>query len=128
MAAVWQSCMAVAVIAGVAACADIASNNGEQTGYQDASASIPFAGYQGRIRDWQDLGREAILIQEDTGDWYRAEFMGSCHNLPFAQTIGFVIDGSGEIDRFSSILVRGAGGTVEECWFSSFKQAPAPAE
>lgn len=96
------------------------------TTINDRAASIPFANYRGRIRDWRDLGREAMLLQTDTGNWYRATFMGSCHNLPFAETIGFVLDGTRQIDKFSSIVVRGAGGMVEECWFKSFEEVPAP--
>jgi len=98
----------------------------DDTRINGSPASIPFANFSGRIRDWRDLGREAMLIETDSGKWYRAQFMASCHNLPFAETIGFVLDGTYQIDKFSSIVVRGAGGMVEECWFKSFESVPAP--
>lgn len=90
------------------------------------SASIPFADLRGQIRDWRDEGRTAILIEGNSGQWYRAEFMSPCHGLPFTETIGFVLDGTNQVDKFGSIIVRSAGGMTEECWFKSFEKIPDP--
>ena len=90
------------------------------------SASIPFADLRGQIRDWRDDGRDAILIEGNSGQWYRAEFMSSCNGLPFSETIGFVMDGTRKVDKFGSIIVRSAGGMTEECWFKSFEKIPDP--
>jgi len=108
------------------AVAGSAGDSREGKALKDGNASIPFAGYSGRIRDWRAEGRYSILIQADSGQWYRAEFMSPCHNLPFTETIGFVLDARREIDKFGSIVVRGAGGLVEECWFKSFEKLPGP--
>jgi len=89
-------------------------------------AVIHFADFRGRIDDWREEGRDAILIKSDTGQWYRAEFMSPCHGLPFTETIGFALDGARQVDKFSSIILRGAGGLKEECWFKSFVEIPAP--
>ncbi|RMF07817.1 MAG: hypothetical protein D6763_11480 [Alphaproteobacteria bacterium] len=88
--------------------------------------AIPFADFRGQVRDWRSEGRNAILIESNTGQWYRAEFMSACHGLPFADTIGFVLDARSRVDRFGSIIVRGSGGIVDECWFKSFAEIPDP--
>jgi len=92
------------------------------------SASIPFADLRGQIRDWRNEGRNAILIEGNSGQWYRAEFMSPCHGLPFSETIGFVLDGTRQVDKFGSIIVRSAGGMTEECWFKSFEKIPDPSK
>lgn len=83
-------------------------------------AVIRFADYGG-IENWR-AGRDgSLLIEARNGNWYRATFHGSCHDLKFAQRIGFVTDVVGNLDKFSSILVDG-----RRCWFRSFEQIPDP--
>jgi hypothetical protein len=89
-------------------------------------AAIPFADFRGQIDDWREEGRNAILIKSSTGQWYRAEFMSPCHGLPFTETIGFPLDGTRRVDKFSSIILRGSGGLKEECYFKSFVEIPDP--
>ena len=66
---------------------------------------IPFANYGG-IRDWQADGDRALYIQGRNNRWYRAELLGACTDLPFAEHVGFVVEPSGEFDRFSAIVVH----------------------
>lgn len=87
-------------------------------------AVINFANFRGQINDWRAEGTKAIMIQSLDRKWYRAEFMAPCFGLPFTQTIGFVTDGLNQIDRFSSIVIRGH----ERCWFKSFEEVQAPAK
>ena len=83
-------------------------------------AVIRFADYGG-IENWR-AGRDgSLLIEARNGNWYRATFHGSCHDLKFAQRIGFVTDVVGNLDKFSSILVDG-----RRCWFRTFEQVPDP--
>lgn len=84
-------------------------------------AVIDFAQFRGRIKDWRAVGNDALLIEDSSGNWYRAEFMSPCHGLPFAEAIGFVTDATNQIDRFSSIMVR-----HERCWFRSFQRVEEP--
>lgn len=114
---------ALAAVVSVAIADDSGSTSKEDT---VSRASIPFADLRGQIRDWRDDGRDAILIESNSGQWYRAEFMSPCNNLPFAETVGFVLDGTRKVDKFGSILVRGAGNLNEECWFKSFKEIDDP--
>ena len=86
----------------------------------DRPASIPFADL-GNIRDWRAEGSDAILIESQRGNWYRATFFGPCLELPFAETIGFVTEPGGSLSKFSSII---AGG--DRCWFRSFEQVAPP--
>lgn len=69
-------------------------------------ARIPFANH-GTIRNWQADGDRALYLQADGGQWYRAELMGYCPDLNFADTIGFETLGTGDFDNFSNIVVRG---------------------
>ena len=75
----------------------------------------------GGIESWQADGNEAMRIEGRNRRWYRATFMGPCIGLRFADTIGFVTDSSGSLDRFSSILVEG-----ERCFFRTFEAIEAP--
>jgi hypothetical protein len=69
-------------------------------------ASIPFANSIG-INDYKADGNQALWIQDQRRNWYRAELMGSCTGLDFAQRIGFITRGTSTFDKFSQILVDG---------------------
>lgn len=85
-------------------------------------AEIPFA-KMGGIRDWQADGDRALYVQGRNQQWYRAELMGSCMDLPFVERIGFVIEPNGEFDRWSSIVVHG-----QECVLTSLTESGPPRE
>ena len=87
---------------------------------QQQRAAIHFADI-GNIHNWQAEGMDAILIQNDHKEWYRATFWSPCVNLPFATGVAFVTEFNGDLDSFSSILVEG-----ERCWFRSFDSVTAP--
>ncbi len=85
------------------------------------SAVLHFADLGG-IRDWRSADNgEAILIEGRRGQWYRATFFGRCTSLPFTDTIAFVTDATGDLDKFSAVLTAD-----ERCYFRSFERAPAP--
>ncbi|ARS27845.1 hypothetical protein KC8_11150 [Sphingomonas sp. KC8] len=69
-------------------------------------ASIPFVS-AGSIRDFRVVDRDTLYVQDIQRNWYRAELMAPCTDLPFAETIGFDVRGTNRFDRFSSVLVRG---------------------
>ncbi len=69
-------------------------------------ASIPFANHHG-IYSWRVVNTRTLLIQSESGAWYKATLMSSCFDLPFAERLGFHSNPDGSFDRFSSILVRG---------------------
>lgn len=86
-----------------------------------AEASIPFVNHGG-IRDWRDDGREAIYVQDQHRQWYRATLMSPCIDLPFANTIGFETRGTDRLDQFSALIVKG-----QRCHLQSLvKSAPPP--
>lgn len=83
-------------------------------------ARIAFAN-QGGISDWQPDGSRGIFVQDVHRQWYRAGFLTPCTDLPFADAIGFVTRGPDDLDKFSSILVRG-----RQCRFDNFVTSEGP--
>lgn len=84
-------------------------------------ASIPFAD-AGSIRNFRATNSETLYLQDLRRQWYRAEMMGPCTDLPFTEAIGYEVRGTGRFDRFSTIVVRG-----RECAISSLvKSGPPP--
>ncbi|NBC22186.1 MAG: hypothetical protein GVY21_01785 [Gammaproteobacteria bacterium] len=84
------------------------------------ATSIPFADL-GNIEDWRAEGHDAMLIESQRGQWYRATFYAPCYELPFAETVGFVTEPGGSLSKFSSIV---AGG--QRCWFKTFEKTAPP--
>ena len=81
---------------------------------------IPFANYGG-IKNWSADGDSGLYIQGRNNRWYRAALFGPCIDLPFAERVGFVVEPSGEFDRFSAILVRG-----HQCTLRSLTESAGP--
>lgn len=83
-------------------------------------ASIPFVNHGG-IRDWRADGTDTLYVQDRGRNWYRAELLGPCLDLPFAQAIGFETRGVDRFDRFSTVRVRG-----ERCAVTSLVKSDPP--
>ncbi|GAB4143208.1 MAG: hypothetical protein Tsb0016_12100 [Sphingomonadales bacterium] len=94
----------------------IAAATPAQAGGEGQRASIPFADL-GNIRDWRAYGDDILYVESVTGQWYQAEVFGPCLALPFAETIAFVTEPDGSLDKFSSIWVDG-----DRCFFRSFEK------
>jgi hypothetical protein len=84
-------------------------------------ASIAFADH-GSIQTWQADSDQAVYVQGDNHQWYHATLMGPCLDLRFAEAIGFETRGTGNFDRFSTLIVRGQRCQVQ----SVVKSAPPP--
>ncbi|MHB1207749.1 MAG: DUF6491 family protein [Rhodospirillaceae bacterium] len=70
-------------------------------------ARIPFVQYGG-IRDWRTANDQEVFIQDSGRRWYRAELMGPCNGLEFANGVRFLpSDSAGTFDRFSWIVANG---------------------
>jgi hypothetical protein len=84
-------------------------------------ATIPFVNHGG-IRDWHPDGLEALYIQDAQGRWYHATLMGPCFDLNGTEAVAFLTRGPDQLDKYSSISVRG-----RRCPFSSLvTSAPPP--
>jgi len=81
---------------------------------------IHFADLNG-IDDWRVASDGSLLIEGRNKRWYRATFFGACSGLRFASAIGFVTESTGDLDRFSSILVDG-----ERCYFRTLERIEPP--
>ena len=83
-------------------------------------AVIHFADLNG-IESWKPESADAILVEGRNHSWYRARFFGPCFGIQSTESIGFVTDPTGNLDRFSSILVDG-----QRCFFASFDRVDPP--
>ncbi|MFO1503569.1 MAG: DUF6491 family protein [Steroidobacteraceae bacterium] len=87
-----------------------------------AEVSIPFVDHR-NIRDWQADKRDGLWIQDQRRNWYYARLMSPCIGLDFALSIGFDTGrGSGQLDKFSSIIVPREG----RCQITSLTRSDAP--
>jgi len=110
---------ALAALIGLAVAAPAFSAAPASTPAQ-REASIPFVG-SGSIRNWRPLDRDTLYVQDVHRRWYRAELIGPCIDLPYAETIGFDVRGTNRFDRFSSVIVRG-----QHCAVSSVVASDPP--
>jgi hypothetical protein len=88
---------------------------------QSPEARLPFANHHG-IWDWQADGTRGIWVQGSNRKWYYGKFMGPCEGLNFATGVGFVTEVSGDLDRWSSVVVR----HEMPCRFTSFTASDGP--
>lgn len=72
----------------------------------EKQASIPFVNHGG-VRNFEAVGNETLYIEDQHRRWYRADLMGFCRDLGFAQRIGFETRGPDTLDRFGTLIVRG---------------------
>ena len=85
-----------------------------------AEDQIDFADLGG-IRSFRPDGDVGIYIEGRNQQWYHAGFFRRCPELKFNESIGFVVEPTGQLNRFSSILVDG-----DRCYFRSFEPVPEP--
>lgn len=83
-------------------------------------AKIVFPNY-GAIRNFEADGNDGIWFEDRQRRWYYAELFGPCHDLDFANAIGFDTGGTPQFDKFSSIIVRG-----QKCQLMSLLTAEKP--
>jgi len=81
--------------------------------------SIPFPGF--RIRNFRAESRDVVLLEDQGHNWYRAELIGLCQDLPFTQAIGIDTRGSSSFDRFSAIIVG-----RDRCQLTSLTRSEKP--
>lgn len=92
------------LIAGFAMLVAIPAHGANVPG-RPREASIPFVNMRS-IEDWRADGDSALYIQDIHRKWYHATLMGSCVDLPFAETIGIETRGIDTLDHFGTIIVR----------------------
>ena len=79
--------------------------------------------YRSRIRNWSAPNDHTVIMVADDGTRYRAETMGPCQGLDFANRVAFVNRGGfQQIDRFSTVEL----GDGTRCSFQSFDKLKAP--
>jgi Family of unknown function (DUF6491) len=83
-------------------------------------AKIVFPNY-GAIRNFEADGNDGVWFEDLQRRWYYAELFGPCHDLDFANAIGFDTRSAPHFDRFSTIIVRG-----QKCQLMSLLTAEKP--
>lgn len=116
----WIAAMLSVAATGLAQANEAGASEPRARAPASAEARIPFVNHGG-INDWRADGSDAIYIQDNHRQWYRATFMGSCIDLPFAEVIGIETRGGDTFDRFGTVIVRG-----HRCAVSSFVKSDAP--
>ena len=85
-----------------------------------ANDRIDFADLGG-IRDYRPDGDQGIYVEGRNRQWFYADFFSPCRELEFNDRVGFVVEPTGGLNQFSSILVGG-----EQCYFQTFKRVEKP--
>jgi hypothetical protein len=117
-----KSATVLALGAAAALCAGTVAAEDKPAPVHAVEASIPFVDHN-NIRDWQADKMEGIWIQDQRRNWYYAKLLSPCIGLDWALSIGFVTGGgSGQLDKFSSILVPDEG----RCQITSLTRSEAP--
>ena len=88
-------------------------------------AAIAFANHGG-VNDWKADGTKGLWVQDRSRQWYYAELMGPCFGLNFANTLGFVTEPDGALNRRSSIILKDASSHELRCQFQTFDRSPGP--
>ena len=89
---------------------------------EERPVSIPFANL-GSVRDFRVVSDDVLLIEGTGHRWYRATLFGPCIGLRQAESLAFVTEPGGALDRFSAIYVEG-----RRCTFRTFERTEAPAK
>jgi hypothetical protein len=77
-----------------------------------------------RIRNWSAPDDKTLIVESVDGTKYKAELLGTCFGLNFANRLAFQNRGGfNQIDRFSGVVLP--DGT--RCSFSSFEEIITPA-
>ena len=95
--------IAVLAAALAAPAAAAPQSPGEPGAHRAEEVRIPLPGF--RIRNFRAESRDVVWLEDRSRNWYRAELIGPCFDLPFAQAIGIDTRGSSNFDRFSAIVV-----------------------
>lgn len=93
------------------------ANASEESNTPQERAVIHFADLGG-IKNWRAVGDDTLEIEGRNGDWYQVELWSHCYGLRSANSIAFVTEPNGDLDRFSSIYV----GRGERCQFKTFER------
>jgi hypothetical protein len=94
----------------------------------EAATSAPVAASNAqlprfRIKDWSAPNDHTVIVVADDGTRYRAETLGPCLGLNFANRLAFVNRGGFEqVDRYSSVVL----GDGTHCALQSFDKLQAP--
>jgi hypothetical protein len=109
----------ISILAAALATPALAAPPRQTEGARGEEVRIPFPRF--RLRDFRAYSRDVVYLEDRNRNWYRAEVMGPCLDLPFAHAIGIDPRGSSSFDRFSTLVVGG-----ERCQLVSLTRSEKP--
>jgi hypothetical protein len=116
------------IVAGLALAGCATHRPASESRYDDASViskprlDAELMSY--RIRNWSAPNDHTLILEGADGQQYRAETLGPCFGLAYANRVGFANRGGFQaIDRFSSVVLP--DGT--RCAFQNFSKVVSPA-
>ena len=114
-------CIVMTVGAAVAAgAADEAATVPNTAAAPASEATLSFA--RSNVWNWEADGDKGIWVQGIGREWYYGKFMSPCIDLPFRDGVGFRYGPSGELDKFSAVVIR----HQPPCNFISFTRSAGP--
>lgn len=81
---------------------------------------IPFVNFGG-VRSFHADDDDVVYLQDRSRRWYRAQLIGNCFGLRWANRIGVDSRGSTSVDRFSTLIVDD-----ERCQLNSLTRSEKP--
>ena len=83
-------------------------------------ATLPFA--RRNVWNWEADGQKGIWVEALGHQWYYGKFLAPCTELPFRDGVHFRFGPSGELDKWSAVLVP----HYPDCTFTSFIRSDGP--
>lgn len=87
-----------------------------------AEVALPQATH--RLTNWAADGNKGLWIEAIGGQWYYAEFLGSCPGVGGSDALAFQFSPGGSLDRFSRVIVSRP--LRRSCPFKSFSASNGP--
>jgi hypothetical protein len=112
--------MILAMVAAALAAPSAAAPAREAPAAAREEVRIPFVNFGG-VRSFHADDDDVVYLQDRSRRWYRAELIGNCFGLRWANRLGVDTRGSTSVDRFSTLIVDG-----ERCQLSSLTRSEKP--
>jgi hypothetical protein len=102
--------------------ADAATAASEDRAAHAPALEVTWAFARRNLWNWEADGEKGIWVQGIGHEWYYGKFMAPCFDLPFRDGVSFKFGPSGELDKFSAIVIR----RNPPCNFISFTRSDGP--
>jgi hypothetical protein len=115
-----KNMMIALAAASVLAAPSLAAPAPQNAAVSREEVRIPFVNFGG-IRSFHSEDDGIVFLQDRSRRWYRAEVIGPCRELRWANRIGVDTRGSSSFDRFAALVVGD-----ERCQLTSLTRSEKP--